>query len=122
VILFIFPILRFDFLDLPSGSPNSFGRLEPMLIYTIRESIELLRTFEKTRKEKEQSSSEKWILKIILQQLCCKGMLLTLQMLARELSEETLAAELMNLDDKFRAYSDRVPIIIAKEQLQVQSI
>jgi hypothetical protein len=40
-------------------------------------------------------------------------------MLAQELSEETLASELMDLDGKFRAYSNKVSIITAKERLQV---
>jgi hypothetical protein len=89
-----------------------------VVVQSIQESGDLLRTFDK-RREENQSSPEKWILKINLQQLCYKGMLLPLQRLAQELSEETLAAELMDLDDKFRAYSNKLSIITAKERLQV---
>jgi hypothetical protein len=118
VILFTFSVLRLDSPDLLSGSPSSYDRLKPVVVQSIQESGDLLRTFDK-RREENQSSPEKWILKINLQQLCYKGMLLPLQRLAHELSEETLAAELMDLDDKFRAYSNKLSIITAKERLQV---
>jgi hypothetical protein len=110
-----------DSLDLPSSSPSSYDRLEPEIVQTIRESDNLLRGFEKRREEK-QSSSEKAILKTTVQQLCCKGMLSTLQMLAQELSEETFATELTDLDEEIIAYSNKLLIIIAKQRLQVQSI
>jgi DNA-directed RNA polymerase subunit N (RpoN/RPB10) len=79
----------------------------------------MLHDFEK-RKERKQSSSEEFILKLNVQQLCCKGMRLTLQTLAQELSEETLAAELQGLEDDIRASAERILVIIAKEQEQEQ--
>lgn len=109
-------LLRFDFLDLPSCSPNSYDRLEPAVVQTIREASELLYDFKKkTREEKQSARSEEWILEITVQQLCCKGMLLTLlQMLAQELSEETLAVDLTNIDEKMGACINRLSIIKAK--------
>ncbi|OAL07192.1 hypothetical protein IQ06DRAFT_331306 [Phaeosphaeriaceae sp. SRC1lsM3a] len=98
------------------NDPNSYDRLEPAVVQTIREASELLYDFKKkTREEKQSARSEEWILEITVQQLCCKGMLLTLlQMLAQELSEETLAVDLTNIDEKMGACINRLSIIKAK--------
>jgi DNA-directed RNA polymerase subunit N (RpoN/RPB10) len=114
VVFPIFFVLCLDFLDLPSGSPNSYDKLESVLVQTIRESSDMLHVFEKGR-EGNQASSEKFILKLKVQQLCCKGMLLTMQMWAQELSEETLAAELTGLDEDISASLNMLSVIIAKE-------
>jgi hypothetical protein len=108
--LFDFFILH---LDLTSGSNSTSNPPENLLVQTIEETRGLLLRFE-TRRDDKQPSLEDWGLKIALQRVYCKGMLLTLELLTEGLSKDTFASKLSDVNKEMLAIIVRLSILRAE--------